>query len=244
MKRKYFGTTAGMMAMIFLLTGCGGSLPDMTLEQEEAIGEYAAVMLLKYDANNRSRLVDLPAVEEQEVLPETPVQTPVPEPEGMKPTADTPVVELHSQPENSAAESMEEFFEFPSGVTITYQGASVCQSYPETTDTKNYFGLDAADGKSLLVMEFIVTNQAETDVEINILDEKNQYVVTVNGETTCNVLTTLLMNDLSTYMDTVKAGESVSTVLLVEMNREKLNSVSEISLKLKNESKVYTIQLQ
>ena len=37
---------------------CGNEIPDLTEEESQRIGEYAAVTLLKYDANNRSRLVD------------------------------------------------------------------------------------------------------------------------------------------------------------------------------------------
>lgn len=35
------------------------SIPDMTAEQEEMVSEYAAALMLKYDAENHSRLVDV-----------------------------------------------------------------------------------------------------------------------------------------------------------------------------------------
>ena len=47
-----------LCAMMLSMTACGNEIPDLTEEESQRIGEYAAVTLLKYDANNRSRLVD------------------------------------------------------------------------------------------------------------------------------------------------------------------------------------------
>lgn len=44
--------------LVLTLAGCG-SVPDMTEEQEEMVSEYAVSLLLKYDAANHSRLVDV-----------------------------------------------------------------------------------------------------------------------------------------------------------------------------------------
>ena len=47
-----------LCAMMLSMTACGNEIPDLTEEESQRVGEYAAVTLLKYDANNRSRLVD------------------------------------------------------------------------------------------------------------------------------------------------------------------------------------------
>ena len=41
------------------MTACGNAIPDMTEAQMQAISEYAAITLLKYDVDHKSRLVDL-----------------------------------------------------------------------------------------------------------------------------------------------------------------------------------------
>lgn len=229
--------------MVLFLTGCGG-MPVMTADQEEAIGEYAAVLLLKYDANNRSRLVDL-SLEAPAAPPEAPATTPEPAVQGMRPPEDTPAVDHSTPAENSTASSMEEFFGLPAGITVTYQGAYTSLSYPEEEKTSaGDLLVEAADGKSLLVLEFIIANQTGTEAEVNLFQQNSSYRVTVNNETSRYALTTMLMNDMSTYMDHLQTGESVNVVLLVEMDQEDLDSISNISLKLKNEAKTYTIQLQ
>ena len=47
-----------LCVMALGMTACGNEIPDLTEAESQRVGEYAAVTLLKYDANNRSRLVD------------------------------------------------------------------------------------------------------------------------------------------------------------------------------------------
>ena len=55
-KRIVCGALLCVMALG--MTACGNEIPDLTEAESQRVGEYAAVTLLKYDANNRSRLVD------------------------------------------------------------------------------------------------------------------------------------------------------------------------------------------
>ena len=71
-----------ILGVMMIFSGCGGRIPDMTEEEQEAISEYAAGLLLKYNTDQDSRLVDLELLEEQEVakMPEaTPEPTEAPE---------------------------------------------------------------------------------------------------------------------------------------------------------------------
>ena len=72
-KRKFFCSMA-LTGLIFL-SGCA-SFPEMTEEQEEAIVEYAAGLLIQNMKDYDSRLVDLSLYADPEVLPE---ETPTPE---------------------------------------------------------------------------------------------------------------------------------------------------------------------
>ena len=42
-----------LCTMMLSMTACGNEIPDLTEEESQRVGEYAAVTLLKYDANNR-----------------------------------------------------------------------------------------------------------------------------------------------------------------------------------------------
>ncbi len=61
MNKRNFAAILIAAVMCAGLAGCGeNAIPDMTDEQVKMIGEYVAVTMMKYDANHRSRLVDLP----------------------------------------------------------------------------------------------------------------------------------------------------------------------------------------
>lgn len=225
---------------VLLMTGCGAVLPEMTDEQADAIGEYAAITLLKYDANSRSRLVDLSQIKEEAVLPEELETLPQEEkqPEEIPDVSDTPAADHQ---EDMWADSMESFLELPEGISVTYLGYETCQSYQE--ENSLYFALEAAEGRELLVLRFSLQNHSEADCMVDLVDRKDQYRVTVNGSYTRIALTTMLANDLSTYMGTVPAGGAEDVVLLLEIAPEEVGTVENITLNLKDDSNAYTIQL-
>ncbi|MDE7253365.1 MAG: hypothetical protein K2O32_10550 [Acetatifactor sp.] len=233
----------GIVCMAALLmTGCGADLPDMTDEEINTIGEYAAITLLKYDVNARSRLVDASVLEELQNIPEpelpsVPEQKPEPEPEP-EPATEVPVVD-NSVAGEMTAESLESFLELPEGVNLSFTEYEVCQSYQEDNQ---YFSLDASEGKELLVLHFTLRNASGSDQSINMLARRDKYRVTVNGSSTRNALPTLLTNDLTTYKGTLGNGASEDVVLVIELSPEELTNVTSITINFKNELNAYTIQ--
>lgn len=246
MRKNYVKICALMAVMIAMLGGCGGSFPDMTQEEEQAVGEYAAKLLLKYDANNRSRLVSREEVAIWESELEQEVLNTIPEPtqEGMEPVDDTPVIEIGQETADGTTGSLEEFYGLADGIKIIYQGNEICDSYSQTGDTNAHFALDAAEGNKLVVLNFRIENQAQAKQNIDLLSQSAVMHVTLNGSDKYNVLTTMLMEDMSTYMGEVPAGGNVDVVLLVETDSETADNISSVSLNLKNDSKTCTIQLQ
>lgn len=235
-----------MVIMVLMLAGCGSSFPDMTLDEEQAIGEYAAKLLLKYDANNRSRLVSREEVAALESQLEQTVQNWIPEQthEGMGPVDDTPIIEIGQETSgNVSTGSLEGFYELADGIKVTYQGTEICESYSQDGDANAYFALDASEGKKLLVLKFRIENQSQAEQNIDLLSKSGIIKVTVNGNS-YSALTTMLMEDMSTYMGDVPADGSIDTVLLAEIDGGVADNISSLTLNLKNDSKKCTIQLQ
>lgn len=232
-------------AAVLLMTGCGAILPEMTDEESNLIGEYAAITLLKYDANSRSRLVDLTQVEEKteadvSSVPETP--SPEESPTQQAPDiSDTPVIDNRDE-NNYGTDSVESFLELPEGVSVVYTGYQLCQSYPE--EENRYFALDAAEGKELLVLCFSLQNNSGTTQELNLMERRDNYKLTINGNYSKTALPTMLINDLAAYKGTIPDGGAEEVVLVIEIEPEQVSTVETIALRLKNESKTSTIQLQ
>ena len=222
-----------------LFAGCGSTLPDMTDDQVNAVGEYAAMTLLKYDANSKSRLVDVSLLTEPEVQETIPVvpQPEITQPEQPEDTEQTVIDRTEGQDEAVSA-SLEEFLALPEGLLLTYSGDEVTQSYQEEGDL--YFALEASAGKQLLILKFDMVNQSGADQEIRFIDQQNSYRVTVNEDYTRTALTTMLDNDMATFMGNIRAGESRTLVLLYEIDLDKLQQVDSLTIKFKNRETSYT----
>lgn len=244
---KYKKSSTRLLALAVLitaLTGCAeNQIPERTAEEMQAIGEYVAFTLMKYDMGHTSRLMDLPPVEEQ--------GTDVPEQEeqndrvGMDPVDDTPVVnEAGSAGSDQApqvpAYSMEEVMGLPEGVSVSFEGYKVYDSYPDESDG---FAVTAEAGKKLLVLDFTLKNTLAQEQSVDLLSSGARYRVTVNGEHAQWILPTMLLDDMSAYKGNLAAEELVEVVLVAQIDAEAADAVSSVSLSLKNESKSHTIQL-
>ncbi len=234
-----------LCTMMLSMTACGNEIPDLTEEESQRVGEYAAVTLLKYDANNRSRLVDpemvIAKLEKEAAREAAKAAQEEAKTEETGSTGTTEVTMPTAQEDITA--SMEEFFGLPEGVSITYEDYMVTDSYPEDWATDEYFALDASTGKKLLVLRFCLTNGTEQEEKIDLLNTNSRYIITVNDSIRANALTTMLPNDMSTYEETLEPGQSQELVLLLEVNEDVAGAVQTIALRLKNASNEYTIQL-
>lgn len=232
-----------LCTMMLSMTACGNEIPDLTEEESQRVGEYAAVTLLKYDANNRSRLVDpemvIAKLEKEAAREAAKAAQEEAKVEETGSTGTTEVTMPTAQEDITA--SMEDFFGLPEGISITYEDYMVTDSYPE--DEAEYFALDASAGKKLLVLRFCLTNGTEQEEKIDLLNTNSRYIITVNDSIRANALTTMLPNDMSTYAETLEPGQSQELVLLLEVNEDVAGAVQAIALHLKNASNEYTIQL-
>lgn len=233
-KRKFFCSMA-LTGLIFL-SGCA-SFPEMTEEQEEAIVEYAAGLLIQNMKDYDSRLVDLSLYADPEVLPE---ETPAPESGGMDDVADTEKVDVSTGEVYGSVESLL----VPEGVTLTYVGNSVTDSYPEGDDGEPYFALDAAEGNQLLVLKFTMTNTTGEEQKVDVLGLSPKFRVIVNDTENKNASPTMLLDDLRIYAGTLAAGEEVSLVLIVEMESSLLEQVESIEMTVTTDEGSVTTLLQ
>lgn len=244
-KKRACGKIAAVLLASLLLTGCGNAIPDLTAEEQQAVGDYAAMTLLRYDANHRSRLVDLSQVRDRTSKPETDAPEPEQPDQTPEPESDTPVVDLTQGSETGSmggTASMEEFFELPEGITLTYQGMQVCASYPED-GADAYFSLDASEGKSLLVLHYAMSSQASEEQRVDLFGQKPVFKITVNGSYTRTALVTILVNDMSTYAGDIAPGASEDLVLLIEIDEGMADGITSITLNLQSDSKTFAASL-
>lgn len=229
---------------LFAFGGCGAQIPDMTDEEREAISEYAANLLLKYDTSQPSRLVD---IVEEEAEP-TPTPTPTPEAvETAKPeeTADPEVteepVETNMPQETQVPEVfdlVEETLLLPQDVTLLYNKFETMKSFVDETD--GYQTLEAEEGKLLLIFRFTLLNNSNSAKGIDMLQDNIVYKVIID-DTTINGMITMVGNDLTTYIGSMQANESMEVVMFAEADEELLQNAGAIRIEFLRQEMVAKI---
>lgn len=228
---KKWGISCGAAVLcVILLTGCGAVLPPMTEAQQDAIAEYAATLVMRHTRNYSSRLVDLSLYEETK-----PEETDAPESGGMDETADTPVIDNTGNSGDAVAYQPFDPLLVPEGVLINYMGSGLLDSYPDSSDEAPYFALDAATGKKLLVMTFSLQNTTGEEKNLDINSIAPRCVVRINDVERTHVISTMLLDDLSTFKGSLAAGEEISLVLLAEVD-DTLGTIEKLELTVSTES--------
>jgi len=245
MNRKRIGRKAAAVLLMFGLSGCAqNQIPELTQDEIQTVSEYVAVTMMKYDAGHRSRLVELP---EGERLPpvETPVPTAVPQaPPVASEQQTSPDDNTQQTPSEEAVNpySMEEVMGLPEGVAAAYTGYQLCSRYPDNGGAGG-FSLDAVDGRQLLILKFSLTNTSGQEQAVDLLSSGTVYRITVNGNYIRRALTTILGDDMTTFVGTLPEGSSTEAVLVIEVENETADNLSSLEISLKNDSKTYTLQL-
>ena len=236
----------------FGMFGCG-SMPNLSAEDMDLVSEYAAGLLLKYSAASDNRLMDMDEAmalleeetKKQEVTEEEPAEEPVKEAEepevNEEPTPnDTPVIDKTEETDETI---------YPINdclgvdlLTVDLSGYELKDSYPDGSGA--FFALDAKAGNKLLVLKCTLTNNTDSDVSVNMLEKDVTCKVSLDGNGYKNILSTMLLDDLSTYMGTLSSGASVDLVLLSEWKEEDLSNITNLSLYAKcgEMSGTYTVE--
>ena len=249
------GKVLGLLAMsAVLLTGCVDSMPDLTAEQSDLIAECAAGLLLKYSSN-----YDYKIASEEEVAAAMAVRQEITEPETEKEeeTNEAQTEEMDQNTSSSDApptEPEEETdqvqlvadldFAAELGIDdliIRYQSFEVCNSYPQNNTG---FSVSAAQGRKLLVIHFDMEGLPEEDVDCNLFDYNIKMRVSINDTTSATVLSTMIPNDLASYMEVVHAGEIVDVVAVAEIADMAEGDIQTLTLRASANGQTCTVKLK
>ena len=246
MKRtKLFKLISLSVCCMLFFGGCKSEIAEMTDEQQQQIGEYAAFAMLRYDAEHRSRLVDYSEViaadeaariaAEEAAAAELARQTETGEDDDTLDADGNPVeiIDNTTEPdEGYVSDTMEDFLELQSGVLLSYKGYTIQSSYPEDADVSDYFVVEATSGKKFLVLWYSLYNGSGSDVSVNFLSDNISFKCKVNEEVTATALVTMLGDDMSTLKADLRDNEEIDCVLIFEIDQEVASDLDTIILKL------------
>lgn len=247
-KKKKCSLFAAALMLSFALCGCGGQYPELNEDQEQAIIKYAAALLQEHNQNRTTRLMSEEEMVVQMLRQEAHSMTPTPTPtpaQGEKPSSGA----ASNDPNGSGEETfiqdtrtMAEFFGL-SGIDISCQGCFFTKSYPEAGDGI-YFAMDASEGNEFLIVQYVITNHNADEAEVDILNLKPKFRISINGGSQINALSTLLLDDLKTTNCTIAPGESHSAVVVFEVAQDTALSLEKLTLTVRMDGDSWTTQLE
>lgn len=115
-----------------------------------------------------------------------------------------------------------------SAFSITYTGYEVADSYPVTGEDA-LMAIDAGQGKVLLLTKFSVTNISGQTENFDMFSKQAKFKINLNGINYKSQYT-LLLDDLSMYVGDIDAGTSVETVLVFEIPESEASTIGEMTL--------------
>ena len=226
----------------FMLCGCT-EYPTMKEADTDLVAEYAAGLLLKHSETSESRLMDVEEAklvleaekqkeEQEEVvqIPEEPVEEKEEVPEKL-PGYETPVIDNIEQNEEISSTLIEDAMGVET-LSVQLNGYEIKDSYPDGSGS--FFALDAGEGNKLLVAKITLINDTDGIVNINMLEKNISYKMSLDGNGYKFALSTMLLDDLSTFVGTLGAGSSTELVLISEWSEELLNNMSSPMVYIKN----------
>ncbi|MCH5281225.1 MAG: hypothetical protein J1E61_07105 [Lachnospiraceae bacterium] len=224
--------------IVFTLTGCGNKIPDLSEKEMNMVTEYAAGLLLKYDANYQSKLLDDEALTEAEEL-----QKKVEEAAALRAEIESQAAERVKNENDRSEDSGESggesaVFNEPADlasfldlgqVSVSCNGVEFKDSYPDSGD-ELVFAIQASPGRKLAVVHFYVTNNGSSESSLDMIGKNASFRLALNGGSAYGVMYTLLDNDFALYQGNIQPGQTLDLVLLADIPEEECTQFSGASL--------------
>lgn len=237
MKKKWI--IACFSVVLCLFCGCLKATP-LNDEEMDAVAEYAASLLLKYDKNYDTPLY---YAEEREVR-----LTPTPTPEPTVKATPTPTSvpgtssvgnNLPSTPSATAtptatptptpvpmfneAETSKQITEIigVENITVTCENVELMKSVQST----EYFSLVAKEGRQYAVVKFLLHNSTSENLVFDASEKELEYAVDINTSSISRVSLSMLENDMQYMKIPVPAGGTAEAVLVFEIADEEINTM-------------------
>lgn len=239
MKNKSYGRLAvAAAAVCMLFGGCSGGR-ELSAEEETAVAEYAAGLLLKYDSKYPDRLLPEEEVarREKENAQNESVQKESAENESAEnesaeneniENAGTETGALTNEEGEHAAEGL---LGAAPGIRAELVGAGIFQNYPEAGGA---YILEASEGNHILVCELALKNEQDQALAVDVIAASPTITISVNDSVTRTALMTMLPDDLTTYAGNIGAGEEKHFVLLTEIPDRSGEKIDHVRITLEN----------
>lgn len=239
-QKKYRGLMLFMLGGL-LLTGCQEAPYELTKEEEALIVSYSTHIVSKYNIYQKNGLTYLTEKEKEEKHTEAVKNSEIETNTEIKETISAGS-DGASQAEGEAVTAKLSSVYQDTGLTISYQGSEIIDSYVDGTT----YAAEPSSGKAFLVLNLLVENETKEAITFQNFGSGTSYsakYVSESGKAfQAQSVMTLVSKEFSTYEGTIEAGTSVDMVLLFEIPAD-VTEVDSIVLKINRNEKVFEINL-
>mgnify|MGYP004483229613 FL=1 len=234
------GLVSILLCGVMLSTaGCGTKPYDLSSEEQEKVAAYAAHVVTRYNDRQEEGLI---RIQQEDVSEETAdSKEPQAETKDKQGNTEDNTKNVTSDAEKPKAEtvSLRQALKLEDGLDASFENYDVTDSYVES----DYFAMNATAGKTFLAVH-INLKATGGDVECDMLAKNLKYRVVINGDKTVAAQTSILLNDLGTYQGTIAGGSAQECVLLFETEKQNVENITSLQLKVSDGSTSTVSELQ
>lgn len=248
--------------LMFSLTGCMKKYP-LSETGTDTVAEYMAGLLLKYDRKYSESLLSYQEIDQASDSEAAEVETKeagkVSETESPKANEEK-TGKVSSDKEDGGDNSYDEnrnndnvnsegnVIEYTlsevigdQNFDIQYVGYRTLDAYPED-ETNHVFSIDPKEGCQLFEVDFSIENLTEKDKIFDLTGSNLKYRLNINNENSYRPQSVLLENNLQFIKMNIKAGKTISAVLVFEIPKD--IDLSKIDLNFYKDAMTGTINIK
>lgn len=234
------GLVSILLCGVMLSTaGCGTKPYDLSSEEQEKVAAYVAHVVTRYNDRQEEGLI---RIQQEDVSEETAdSKEPQAETKDKQENTEDNTKNVTSDAEKPKAEtvSLRQALKLEDGLDASFENYDVTDSYVES----DYFAMNATAGKTFLAVH-INLKATGGDIECDMLKKNLKYRVVINGDKTVAAQTSILLNDLGTYQGTIAGGSAQECVLLFETEKQNVENITSLQLKVSDGSTSTVSELQ
>ena len=231
-KRMQF--LAILLASTVVLGGCGTSLYELTDDEEDLIVSAAAQAVAKHNIFQMDGITDVEPETEPQMQENTTEQDTQQVQEETNTNTNTGGTKTDTQTKEIALSDL-----LGKNLKVSYKGYSTASSYQEG----DYFSVNAASGKTLIIMNINVKNTGKKNTKIDMLSKDVTFYGCFNGTDRIVEKKILSTKNLSTYQGKIKPGKSIKTVLVFEVSKKQADEISTQDLQVEMDGKMYQVTM-
>ena len=219
------GLVSILLCGVMLSTaGCGTKPYDLSSEEQEKVAAYAAHVVTRYNDRQDEGLIKIQQEDFSEDTADS--KTTQTDTKDKQETSGDSAKNTTAETEKPKAEtvSLRQALKLEDGLDASFENYDVTDSYVES----DYFAMKATGG----------------DIECDMLKKNLKYRVVINGDKTVAAQTSILLNDLGTYQGTIAGGSAQECVLLFETEKQNVENITSLQLKVSDGSTSTVSELQ